>query len=210
MPEPSSAPPEGRTSPTPPEEDSPTRPEDTATGSAAPSPPPTNLTKLRASFEAARADRREVIQIAPGIYGGNLAARYHPIEWAETRKKVAKLQARGASDEQALDFAAAQLCKACVEILVRLTDSDPLKPAHEVVPELGPEPVRYDARLAKLIGLDRHLTGNESAKEICRLVFVDPNILDTHFTSFDLWLRGMVEGETDEELDEVELGDRPT
>lgn len=216
MPEPSSAPPEGSTpepepskpTPAPPEE--PSSPgEDTATGPAVEAPP-TNLAKIRASFEAARGDRREVIQIAPGIYGGNLAARYHPIEWAETRKKVAKLQARGASDEQALDFAAAQLVKACEEILIRLDDSQPLRPVHEVVPEFkGSGPVRYDARLAELLGLD--LTGKERAKEICRLVFIDGNVLDSHFVQFDFWLRGLTEGETDDESEEAEeLAKRPT
>jgi hypothetical protein len=209
VPEPSGARPEGSTpkpEPTPPDEAK--SAEDTATGPVVEAPP-SNLARLRASFEAAREDRREVIQIAPGIYGGNLAARYRPIEWADTRKKIAKLQARGASDEQALDFAATQLCKAVEEILVRPTDADPLRPAHEVVPEFRGSPVRYDERLAQMLGIE--LTGQEKPREICRLVFIDANVLDTHFSQFDFWLRGLTEGETDDELDEAEdLAARPT
>lgn len=209
MSEPSGAPPEGSDPATPPEEAR--TAEDTTPGSPPVKAPPTNLAKLRSQYETARGDRRETIPIAPGIYGGNLAARYHPIEWSETRKKVAKLQRKGASDEQALNFAASCLVKACETIMFRPDDDSELVPMAEITPELAAgSPIRFDSRLAEAIGIE--LTGTEKDTAICRLIFTDPNILDSHFTQFDLWLRGLVGGDDDEDEDaEVEnLADRPT
>lgn len=213
MPEPSGAPPTGRDQdrdddPRPPEEA--TSAEDTAPGSPA-APPPTNLARLRQQYEEAHEDRRETIPIAPGIYDGNLAARYHPIEWSATRKRLKRAARRGMSEETELNFAAGQLAKACDEILIRVEDGGDYVPLHQTVARWkdGP-PVRYDTRLAEAIGID--IPAGASAAAICRLVFIDPHVLDAHFMQFDAWLRGVIAADDDsDDEDRMEaLEDRPT
>lgn len=208
MSEPSGAPPEGdRSDPAPPEEEQ--SAEDTTPGSPVTEAPPTNLARLQKQYEAAREDRRETIPIAPGIYDGNLAALYHPIEWSDTRKKIAKLQRKGATDEQALNFAASTLVKACETIMFRPDDDSDFVPMAEAAPELAQgSTIRFDSRLARALGIK--LSGGENGAAICRLVFVEPHILDSHFQQFDFWLRGLTPGDDDEDEEIENVGDRPT
>lgn len=206
MPEPSDAPPAGPAAQRPREEEPDT--EDVAPGSPV-APPPTNLAKLRQQYAESGEDRRETIPIAPGRFDGNLAARYHPVEWSDTRKRIRKAAKRGLSEETELNYAAGQLVKACETILIRLEDGGEFVPLHEAVPRWkdGP-PVRYDSRLAEAIGID--VPAGASPASICRLVFKNPHALNDHYVTFDQWLREATEGDEDDEDEDGSLEDRPT
>jgi hypothetical protein len=142
--------------------------------------------------------------IVPGRFNSALAARYKPIPWTEQRKRIRAMAKRGESEETELNYGAGIIAEACEEILVRAEDGGELIPLRDAAKEFAGEPVRYDGRLCRLLGIE----GGEElrAPAICRLVFRNPQALNAHFAELEAWLR---EGTVDDE-DEDGEGVRPT
>lgn len=175
-------------------------------------PPPSNLERLKEQYEAATEDRHTTIQIAPGRFSGNLAARYRPIPWTNTRKQARKAARGGFSEDSELNYAAGQLAKACETILIRMEEGGDFIPMHEANERWRDgQPVRYDSRLCEALGID--LTTGLSPSAIVRLVFKHPHALNAHFVEFDQWLKEQQGSDDDEDEDadpEEELAARPT
>lgn len=154
---------------------------------------------LREQYQEATEDRRITIPIAPGRFGGNLAARYKPGPWSNYRKRAERTFRSGGGEEAELQFAAATMVQCCETILYRPTDTADLVPMAEVNSAWrGGEPVRYDERLAQAVGLDP-IPGHAAA--ICRLVFKNPAALNDHFTTLDAWLKEAISSDDDDEGD---------
>lgn len=170
-------------------------------------PPPSNLDLLRSQYEAATEDRRTVIPIAPGRFNGNLAARYKPVEWSNTRKSARRAAKGGFSEDSELNYAAGQLVKACDAILIRMHDGEDFVPLHQARPGLSDQPIRYDHRLAEVLGIDAAPTLTATA--ICRLVFKFPDALNAHYVEFDAWLKEQTDADDDDDEPE-DVADRPT
>lgn len=166
--------------------------------------PPSVLESLRQAYAEADSERRTVLMIVPGRFNSALAARYKPIPWTEQRKRIRAMAKRGESEETELNYGAGIIAEACEEILVRAEDGGELVPLHEAAAEFAEEPVRYDARLCRLLGIE----GGEELRgpAICRLVFRNPQALNAHFAELEAWLR---EGTVDDG-DEDGEGVRPT
>ena len=170
--------------------------------------PPSNLDLLRSQYETARADRRETIPIAPGRFNGNLAAKYKPIPWSDTRKSARRAAKGGLSEENELNYAAGQLAKACETILFRAVDGGELEPIHLAAERFKDgSPIRYDERLCEILGIE--VTPGLSTEQIVRLVFLNEHALDAHYMRFDAWLKEIAPGDEDDE-DESEGRERPT
>jgi len=136
-------------------------------GAAAPWPPVAQ--RLRAAYTLhASAERTKTVSIVPGRYHGELAFRARPIAYEDWRKEAERAQRRGVDNAEAeTAFAAKVICHSCETILV--ADEGELRPAAEVVEEFaGTGPVRFDARLCQLLGIEP-VPSSEYA--ICRLVF---------------------------------------
>src|SRR4051812_587990 len=162
----------------------------------------------RAYAEAVEEEgRTKVIQIAPGIYHG-LAGKYRPIDPELRRKLNRKADRTGERGEEAdLNFKATLLADACLEILMRPEPGADYAPLVDQVTEFqGGEPVRYDRRLAELIGINAPEGATQAA--VARLVFTDPIIFDAHYTAFSLWSTAALPDDEDEEESESE--GRPT
>lgn len=172
--------------------------------------PPAIIDTLREQYASATSDRRKILEILPARFGGNLAARYQPIDWELTRKrtlKVARALAGGSQVEAELELEAATIADACESILVRTKDGGPWVELHETVEKFrAGGPVRFDQRLCEALGIED--TERMRQREIVRLVFKNEAALNNHYTLLDGWLREAIDVE-DEDLDE-EGDERPT
>lgn len=112
-------------------------------------------------------DRRLVLDI-PG-YGGNLAARYKPLELDQIRKVAKKAEKKGHQQPDTDEVTASvdMLINACETILVRPTDDADLIPMHEAVDEFEDE-VRFDRNLALALGIEGD---NLTARKVCQQTF---------------------------------------
>lgn len=165
--------------------------------------------RLRKAHADALGDRTKVFPIAPGVYDG-LAAKLRPINYDLRRKLTRRAERTGASGEEAnLNFQAALLADACVEILMRPEPGADFKPLVDQVDEFrGGEPIVFDTRLADILGIEP--PQGASAATIARLVFIDPVVFDAFYTQFSLWSTQVVPDDEDEEDDGDGAEDRPT
>jgi hypothetical protein len=165
------------------------------------------LGRLRAGYAAGQGERRKTIEIAPARYDG-LAAEFKPINWELRRKLIRRANRQGESGYEAdLRINAACMAAACVSMLFRPAPGADYVQLHTLVEKYrGGEPVRFDARLADILGME--LIGGESEADICRLVFGDSGIFDAHYMTLNGWSLDAFDISDDEEEDEG--GDRPT
>lgn len=156
-------------------------------------PAPSVLEKLREKRDELSEDRYLTLEI-PG-YGGWLLARYQAVGYRELRKARKKqIKRSGADPEDEIRFAASALVRACDSMLVRTEeDGEPVE-LHTTVAEFGEDPVRYDARLAKAVGIDDTVS---SASQVIRLVFKNTYALANHYDEYDQWLAS---NETDKDF----------
>ncbi len=158
---------------------------------------------LREAYAEPGEERRITIQIAPGRFGGNLAARYKPGPWSDYRKRAERVLRQGGGEEAELQFAASTMVQCCETILFRPTDNSELIPMAEANPVWrGEAPVVFDHRLAEAVGIEP-VPGSQTA--ICRLVFKNPAALQDHFITLDAWLKEAIASD-----DEDEDAERPT
>jgi len=173
------------------------------------SEPPSIFETLGAAYAQKTEDRREVFPILPGRFGGNLAMRAKPVDPDARKKKVRRLGKRGITNASELQYAAEVIAEACDAILVRMGDSEDYIEA-QTVPDsgLGLDPVRFDARLGQVVPpLGKILTGGESEATMVRLLFNNPEALDSFYIELDQWLR---EASPSSDDDEDEATERPT
>lgn len=161
------------------------------------------LGRLRAAYAAGEGERETIIPIAPGRYN-DLAAKYRPINWDLRRRLQRKAQRTGDTGPEAeANFQAALVADACKAIVVRPQPGAEYEELHTLVKQFGDAPIRFDERLAAVLGME--LIGGESEGDICRLVFGDRGAFEVHMTQLTTWSTQVV---SDDEEDEG--GDRPT
>jgi hypothetical protein len=168
--------------------------------------PPPVFERLQKAYEEAGVDRRTTLPIVPGRFGGNLAARYRPVDWERIRRKIKRAARGGMTEEDELNYGASVIAEACETILIRLEDGAALVPLHRAYSKWrDSDPVRFDERLCEAIGINYNPGLNAAA--VCRLVFKNPQALNDHFAELDAWLKEAVAGD-DEDEDGTE--ERPT
>jgi hypothetical protein len=101
----------------------------------------------------------------PG-YDGVLVARYNRLEWDDL-KKIGKKADDSRHPRKELMSHCDVLIKACEQIMIRKDGL--LEPITNAYPEVGEEPVRYDARLAVI--LDIELKERQGARTVVIAAF---------------------------------------
>jgi len=109
----------------------------------------TLLSSLREKRNKIGSERHLELEI-PG-YDGELVVRYQPIPWEEAKRITERLE-NSKNPRKELYAQADVLIRACEEILARVEGK--LVPLSTVFPEVGAEPIGFDARLAKALGFD--------------------------------------------------------
>lgn len=166
--------------------------EEPANGNAAPSV----RDRLRAAYREAVGGRREIMPIVPGVYEG-LAAEYQPID-DDLRRKLQRRAARlnDTSEEASRNFRATLLADSCVQILMRPEPGAEYRPLCELA--FGDrDPVRYDRRLAEVLGID--LPAEATQAQVARLAFVEDGLFEAHYQLFAAWSTGDIPGDEDED-----------
>jgi hypothetical protein len=163
--------------------------------------------RLRAGYKAGQGERRKTIEIAPGRYH-DLAAEFKPVDWDLRRKLIRQATRKGEAGHEAdLRINSQLMADACVAMMFRNAPGEDYTPLHELVDRFkGGEPVRFDSRLAQVLGIE--LIGGESEGDICRLVFGDPGVFEAHYMILNGWSLQAFGDDEDEEEDEG--GGRPT
>ena len=138
------------------------------------------MDELAASSEE-QAERRIKITI-PG-WSGRLIAVYKAMEWEEV-ERLAKKFKKDTAPGHTLRGAQDHLIAACEEILIiqGALDSDPV-PLHEAIPDFGPEPVRYDQRLAQATKKD--VGEKASARAVIAAVFPNDESVMAHHRAYE-------------------------
>lgn len=158
--------------------------------------------ELGQDYAEATEERRETFPLLPGRFKGRLMVKVKPVDPEVRKKKVRRIAKRGISTETEARYAAELIALATEEILVQLKDGGEHLPAHEISPELGPEPVRFDHRLGKVIPtLGTLLDGTQSEATIVRLLFKNLDALEGFFSDLDRWLKEETPSEDDEDRD---------
>jgi hypothetical protein len=134
---------------------------------------------------------RHIDKEIPG-YGGQMFARYRLFTFAELSALVPR-RGRGEQSEQNLRINVDLLAKACEEILVR-KDGELIPLAQEAQFDA---PVRYDARLAELLGIDA-----SKARDVVLKTFGADLVLSAHADDLVEWMRN-----ASDEADEDFLGE---
>lgn len=175
------------------------------------SEPPSIFEQLGEQYAEVSADRREVMQILPGRFNGNLAIRVRPVDPKKRKKRVRRIAKRGINDEIEANYAASIIAEATEAVLVRMADGEDYIEAQQVPNAgLGEDPVRFDQRLGKVVPkLGEVLTGSETDTGIVRLLFRNIEALESFYLDLDLWLKEAAPSEDDDE-DETEGEERPT
>ena len=171
--------------------------------------PPSVEGRLRAAYKAGQGDRRKTLQIAPGRYQ-DLAASFRPVDWGLRRKLIRKAERRGESGPEVdLRINSTLMADACVSMLFRPAPGEDYAELHTLIERFkGGEPIRFDSRLAEVLGMD--LVGSESEADICRLTFGgDGAVFESHYLILNGWSIQAFEDD-EEEAEEEEGGDRPT
>lgn len=165
---------------------------------------PALVESLQEEYAAATdGTRRKTLPLLAGRFGDKLAVRYRPIDPEVQRERVLRFTKVPDSSENDLNYGAEVIAEACECVLLR-DDAGKLVPMHE----LGgaTEPVRFDATLAAVLGIDKKMPIDGLADSaIVRLVFRNPQALNQHFGVLEAWLQERAPGD-DEEGDE----ERPT
>lgn len=163
--------------------------------------------RLRAGYAAGQGERRKTIEIAPARYDG-LAAEFKPIDWELRRKLIRRANRQGESGYEADSrINSACMADACVSMMFRPAPGADYVQLHTLVEKyLAGEPIRFDSRLADILGME--LIGGESEADVCRLLFGDSGIFDAHYMTLNGWSLDAFDISDDEEEDEG--GDRPT
>jgi hypothetical protein len=155
--------------------------------------------RLRAAYAAGEGERSTIIPIAPGRYR-DLAAEYRPIDWELRRRLQRKAQRSGDTGAEAeADFQAVLVADACKAIVMRPAPGKDYVPLHTLLEQFGDVPIRFDTRLAEVLGMT--LIGGESEGDICRLVFGDRGAFEVHMTQLTTWSTQVL---PDDEEDEGE------
>ena len=159
--------------------------DDSAASTNGTAPTPSALDVLREKHASITVDRRVELAI-PG-YGDLLFARYRPVPYREIKAARKKASRRGDDPEAEVNFAARVLMDACETILYRDDPGDDLVPLHTRVESFGDEPVKFDPRLLKAVGVD-----DPPARpiDVVRLVFKNTYAVVSHFNEYEAWLRG--------------------
>lgn len=128
----------------------------------------------------------------PG-YKGLLAAEYRKQQYESVSKQIAAAQ-RTQDPQKELSIATDMLVQACIQIHVRDDRDGKLHPMHEVVTEyLGDDPVRFDTRLGRAVGVD-----GDRARIICQGVFDNDLALLAHHAELVQWWRGTAQTDDDD------------
>lgn len=116
------------------------------------------LSTLRRKRQEIRRDKTTTLEVSG--YDGFLLVKYKPIDYNEFSKLVRKLQKAKNTDAE-VGVAADILVRTCVGFYYRdELDGRKVKPLHESDAQFGDEPIVYDERLAKVVGLtvdNRHV-----------------------------------------------------
>jgi hypothetical protein len=164
--------------------------------------------RLRAGYKAGQGERRKTIEIAPGRYH-DLAAEFKPIDWDLRRRLIRQAGKRGEGGHEAdLRINSQLMAEACLSMMFRPAPGQDYAPLHTLVDRFkGGEPVRFDERLAQVLGIE--LIGGESEGDICRLVFGDPGVFEAHYMILNGWSLQAFDDDPEDEEDEGG-GERPT
>lgn len=163
------------------------------------------LERLRGAYADYDAEaRRKTFEIVPGRYGGDLAFRAYPIDFEALQKKTMRAQRKGANPQAEMNFCASVIAEACETVLVRNSEGDMVPLSEEVNEFDSADPVRFDSRLAQVLGIPDGHGGSEVA--ICRLVFRNKQALTSTFRELLAWLGE----ETPDDEDEEDGAERPT
>lgn len=117
----------------------------------------------------------------PG-YGGELFARYHKLEFDDINRISQK--ARESKNPNAALFGQCDfLIQACDTLLIKKADGS-TKPMHELYPELGDEPIRFDERLGQALGYEA-----TSARKAVIGLFNNDLALNDQANDLVLWMK---------------------
>jgi hypothetical protein len=141
----------------------------------------TLLETLRDKRKAIGQDRRYSLEI-PG-YDGKLVAQYKVVPWDEMKRLADKLD-KSQSPRKELLAQVDTLLMACVQILARDGGED--KPLQEVFPEIGDEPIRFDERLAKVLGFEPD--SGSPARSIVFKTFDNDIAITSHHQKVAEWM----------------------
>jgi hypothetical protein len=142
------------------------------------------LERLRERRRAAREDRDPLDLPIPG-YGDELIARYRVLDYDELQKlqKRGGEMARSGDKEAGLKVTIDTIAQACVGIFLAEEDGS-LRPLNEVDPSYGDEPVRYDERLAEVVGID----AEGKVRILIRRAFPSDLSIIAHLERIDSWM----------------------
>lgn len=180
-----------------------------ANGSAGPDTNPAIIDRLRRAYAAGQAERTETFPIAPGRYR-DLAAVYRPIDWDYRRKLMKRAERTGNYGTEAnLDFQAALVADACVELVMRPEPGAEYVGLHTLVESMrSGGAIRYDHRLATVLGMS--LVGGETEGDIVRLVFGEEGAFEVHMTTLTQWSTQITGGDDEDDEDDGGGDERPT
>jgi hypothetical protein len=149
------------------------------------------LDRLREKRQAAVAKQSTTIEMPLPSYGGMLVVRYKRMEWEAVTKLVRAI--RGAEDHTTELLASADLLiRPCETILIRVDGE--LVPLNEATEGFGPEPVRFDERLAQACGVPTPDDGQLTARQVVINVIADDFALVEHSNRVLEWLTGIEDG----------------
>lgn len=190
-----------------PPSDAPSATETPAEAPAGGSGPASVEDRLRAGYKAGQGERRKTIEIAPGRYH-DLAGLFKPVDWDLRRRLIRQANRKGEAGHEAdLRINSVLMADACVSMMFRPAPGQDYAELHTLVDRFkGGEAVRFDERLAQVLGIE--LIGGESEGDICRLVFGDPGVFEAHYMILNGW--SLQAFDDDEEDEEDEGGGRPT
>jgi hypothetical protein len=168
------------------------------------------LDRLRARREEVRQQR--VLDLAIPGYQDELVARYHPVPFKVFEDDDRKRRKTGKRDPGLLVAAIDQVIACCEMILVKdpghedcVTDNDgnmtEYRPIDTDAASVG-APVKWEARLAKLIGIPDDETQAGKAGLVVQRVFCNDTAIIHHASMLGVWLR-----DTTKEVDENLLGE---
>jgi len=187
-----------------------------AEGRGAPDPadaPPSVFDSLREDYQAAvetdGGERSIDWEVLPARFHGNLGVRITPVDDEQRRKRTREARKRGTRGREAMLNNQAQLiADATATMLIRPKGGGEWVPMHEdpdTPVELRDAPIRFDANLCTILGIDYP----GSSFGVVRLVFRgNPAALEDFAGWTDLWLKEELDTGTDE--DDEEGGGRPT
>jgi hypothetical protein len=166
----------------------------------APAPPkgkPSNQFERLKELRRKMGEERPPLELAIPGYNDELVARYRVLDYDE----MERLQRRGGKMAQAQDREAQlkvtmdSIAAACVGMFVRQEDGA-LKPMNECPSDLdlGDEPIRYDERLAKVLGID----SQGKVRVLIREMFPTELSIIGHLERIDAWMSGVSESDDED------------